>query len=599
MMRFASAPSALSSMWALLGMLSLILFPLVSAGSTNVTIDDSAATYLPASSAGKKSVWFNQTSCAGCADVPNTSAAFDQTWSAALYLSTLGTPVSASISFSGTAVYVYFIVPNFAAGSGLASSVDTVFLLDGVQVGSFAHQSDGSGNFAYNTLVYQNTSVPAGDHTLLMQTSGTQPAIMIFDYALSTKTTPDALTQSSPLPVTQASSTASQQEQRTQAVILSLSSVTTTTTTTADAQPSVLTTSSAELSTSSTSSSTSSLLQSSTSSVPAFSSAPLPSTSAPTAAPPPFLITTGSGTPSALPDAPSPSPSSGGSTFLQDHLSVLISAAIGGVVLLVFLLICILLYRRNVRRKRAGHFRDTHDFGTISSFDLIPEQKDGPPMRPRRSDDGDLEPINAEYMYTHSPSPSLSGRALPIPPTSLSSPSRQHLLHSPAPSTSSYSSSSLASPSRRPVLPPSAPSPVVGGRSVAATQTKPGESSIPSSSNSSPSAGPSNTSNPDLRIRIPAAASQLAIQNGTPCTATAYSPVTRNGATVPRKQAEYIRDVLAHPSRYSPADFPMSPDSVDDSPLGSTRTAVPVRHLDSGFRIGESMLDLPPEYAPT
>jgi hypothetical protein len=94
------------------------------------------------------------------------------------------------IPLKGTAIYVFFVIPNFAAGTGLASTVLCDFFIDGAAVGSFSHESDGSGAFTYNTLVYRNTSIPAGDHVLLIETTGASPAVIIFDYALYTYVPP-------------------------------------------------------------------------------------------------------------------------------------------------------------------------------------------------------------------------------------------------------------------------------------------------------------------------------------------------------------------------------------------------------------------------
>lgn len=94
--------------------------------------------------------------------------------------------------FQGTAIFVFFIIPNFAANSNLASEVRCSFFIDGTQVGSFTHDSDGSSVFAYNTLVYSNVTVPSGDHVLLIETTGADPAIIIFDYALYTYVPPHA-----------------------------------------------------------------------------------------------------------------------------------------------------------------------------------------------------------------------------------------------------------------------------------------------------------------------------------------------------------------------------------------------------------------------
>ncbi|KAJ7036120.1 hypothetical protein C8F04DRAFT_954130 [Mycena alexandri] len=173
--------------------LALRVVRLVAGGAVNRTIDDvrgDSATgalvqYLPQVPASSKMLWFNQTSCAGCADVPDASQTFDGTWTAALYQADIGS-LSVTMKFTGTAIYVFFVVPNFLADSGLASSISCEFFVDSVAVGTFDHQSNGSGAFEYNSLVYQNVTLPDGDHVLLIETKGADAAIIIFDYAIYT-----------------------------------------------------------------------------------------------------------------------------------------------------------------------------------------------------------------------------------------------------------------------------------------------------------------------------------------------------------------------------------------------------------------------------
>ncbi|KAJ6459964.1 hypothetical protein C8R45DRAFT_842997 [Mycena sanguinolenta] len=179
--------------WFLIA-LFLVVSSLVSGSTVNRTIDDvngdsvtgDLVLYLPEVPASEGPLWFNQTSCSTCADIPDATFAFDNTWSAAQYSAGVGS-MSLSVKFTGTAIYVFFILPNFSEAS-LVSTVLCDFFIDGVVVGSFSHQSDGSGAFVYNALVYRNTSIPDGDHVLLIETTGADPAVIIFDYAIYTFT---------------------------------------------------------------------------------------------------------------------------------------------------------------------------------------------------------------------------------------------------------------------------------------------------------------------------------------------------------------------------------------------------------------------------
>ncbi|KAJ7213613.1 hypothetical protein GGX14DRAFT_360872 [Mycena pura] len=186
-MRCVGPPSALFSLTLFFG-----VFWGVHGAFVNHTIDDTKGRlvqYLPTVPKGTTPPWEDQTTCAGCADVPDASLSFENTWSAALYTSDIGS-ISATMKFSGTAIYVFFILPNFIAGSGLASDVRCNFFIDSEAAGSYSHQSDNSGAFAYNTLVYKNVTVPDGDHVLLIETTGSDPAVIIFDYAIYTYVLP-------------------------------------------------------------------------------------------------------------------------------------------------------------------------------------------------------------------------------------------------------------------------------------------------------------------------------------------------------------------------------------------------------------------------
>lgn len=99
---------------------------LVSGSSVNRTIDDvhgDSATgalpqYLPEVPASEGPLWFNQTSCAaaGCAaaGVPDASLAFDNTWTAALYLADIGS-MSITLKFSGASFSCTLVVNRLPA----------------------------------------------------------------------------------------------------------------------------------------------------------------------------------------------------------------------------------------------------------------------------------------------------------------------------------------------------------------------------------------------------------------------------------------------------------------------------------------------------
>lgn len=86
---------------------------------------------------------------------------------------------------TGTAVYIYFILSNYPASSGLFSDVKCDFAIDGKLAGSYSHISDGTKVFQYNTLVFSKTGLSNGPHTFVILPADNGPLgnYIIFDYA--------------------------------------------------------------------------------------------------------------------------------------------------------------------------------------------------------------------------------------------------------------------------------------------------------------------------------------------------------------------------------------------------------------------------------
>jgi len=60
------------------------------------------------------------------------------------------------------------------------------FNLDGQVVGQYEHVTDESYHFQYDVLAYSNSSLTDGNHTFLIETSGSDRSFVIFDYAIYT-----------------------------------------------------------------------------------------------------------------------------------------------------------------------------------------------------------------------------------------------------------------------------------------------------------------------------------------------------------------------------------------------------------------------------
>ncbi|KAK0184712.1 hypothetical protein F5146DRAFT_938126 [Armillaria mellea] len=175
---------------------TLLLLPLIVAGQlVNHTIDDTLGdektgfhvNYTPAGqdSNGNTHVWKNRLQCSDCAIVPDPSLAMAGTWTGATHYPSLGN-ITAQLLFHGSAIYVYLILCNYPKSTGLVSDVVCDFRLDGEVVGSYSHDNDGTYQFEYNVLAYSNASLSDEDHTLVMETTGTELSYLIFDYAVYT-----------------------------------------------------------------------------------------------------------------------------------------------------------------------------------------------------------------------------------------------------------------------------------------------------------------------------------------------------------------------------------------------------------------------------
>ncbi|KAF5330548.1 hypothetical protein D9619_005238 [Psilocybe cf. subviscida] len=156
---------------------------------SNRTIDDALGdsvtgqkvVFLPST----QGVWSNQ-DCIGCALNPDTTKAFDSTYTAATYNSGLGS-ISATLKFQGTAIYVFFILAN-SAPPGITTLTAVNFTLDEQPPVSKLHApSVLTSDFEFNAMLWSQTGLPATQHTLVVSTSGVDNDVYVnFDYAIYT-----------------------------------------------------------------------------------------------------------------------------------------------------------------------------------------------------------------------------------------------------------------------------------------------------------------------------------------------------------------------------------------------------------------------------
>ncbi|KAH9854324.1 hypothetical protein C2E23DRAFT_689392, partial [Lenzites betulinus] len=178
------------------------LLPALASASTliNRTIDDTfgdgstdrSVVYNPVD------VWTRGDTCQNCylypnnrprpSNVPsgtgtavNTTLTHNGTWHDTTYFPDSGNaPYNITVSFKGRAVYVYNILANAVNGTETNTILD--FNLDGEDVRPYTHFPNVSAPpLLYNQLVYVNSSIPDGQHTLIMSTGNSRPSLVLFD----------------------------------------------------------------------------------------------------------------------------------------------------------------------------------------------------------------------------------------------------------------------------------------------------------------------------------------------------------------------------------------------------------------------------------
>ncbi|KAH9918950.1 uncharacterized protein B0H18DRAFT_860835, partial [Fomitopsis serialis] len=147
----------------------------------NRTIDDyygdSATRALPVYSDG----WNYGPACPGCFVQPDVKMTFDQSWHDTT-VSVYSAPENISLSFTGTAVWVYGVVPNYVRAAN--TLVNVTFELDGAPAGAYTHVPSTAADYMYNVTLYSATALANTPHTLVMTPQGTaQASYLAFDWA--------------------------------------------------------------------------------------------------------------------------------------------------------------------------------------------------------------------------------------------------------------------------------------------------------------------------------------------------------------------------------------------------------------------------------
>ncbi|KAJ2933746.1 hypothetical protein H1R20_g3393, partial [Candolleomyces eurysporus] len=180
----------------IVGTLSLLCLPyLTLAALVNRTIDDTAGD----SVTGLKPVYFpppaslrmwKDHTCPlnDCVTRPDLNQTFGNSYTAATFRSWQSSKMSITLRFTGSAIYTFFILVNYAGRAGVISRTDCKFVLDNGPAVSYLHMPDRSkANIMYNQLVFSKTGLANTEHTLEIITEGlTYQTYVNFDYAIYT-----------------------------------------------------------------------------------------------------------------------------------------------------------------------------------------------------------------------------------------------------------------------------------------------------------------------------------------------------------------------------------------------------------------------------
>ncbi|KAF8447251.1 hypothetical protein L210DRAFT_2785803 [Boletus edulis BED1] len=177
----------------------------------NVTVDDAVVPqYLPTNS-----VWNIGGDCTTCLVKPDPTLAYNGTWHDSTFAPSNGYTQAIEFTFTGNALYIFFITANNVTGATTFTDLD--FVLDQVTVGRYTHTPSSSTDYQYNVPVYVNESMDLGAHNMMIQpvNSGNQ-VLMLFDYfiytmdaSVSVSSSASPSSTSSPLPTTSGTATSS------------------------------------------------------------------------------------------------------------------------------------------------------------------------------------------------------------------------------------------------------------------------------------------------------------------------------------------------------------------------------------------------------
>ncbi|KAH9914659.1 uncharacterized protein BXZ73DRAFT_81626 [Epithele typhae] len=167
---------------------------------SNRTIDDqkgddvlgTVPVYAPSSA------WKQGATCDGCYPL-NTANVRNGTWHEATYTPDDTQELTITVTFTGTAVYVYNVLTD-AVQNKTPMFTRLTFTLDGTEIGDYTHGPTTDTDFEYNALTFSSTGFVNEPHTFVISSGNEAASVILFDYIVYTaeeNTLPDATTTSS------------------------------------------------------------------------------------------------------------------------------------------------------------------------------------------------------------------------------------------------------------------------------------------------------------------------------------------------------------------------------------------------------------------
>ncbi|KAJ7662914.1 hypothetical protein B0H17DRAFT_1257583 [Mycena rosella] len=126
-----------------------------------------------------QNAWNTDGNCTSCSVKPDPTQALDHTWHDSSQRAG-DSPSSVTLQFTGTAIYLFCIVPADDA----TNLVNLTFTLDGTFTGAYTHTPIGSKDISYLVPVLATGGFNNTPHTLVARTAS--PSLFIFDYAMYT-----------------------------------------------------------------------------------------------------------------------------------------------------------------------------------------------------------------------------------------------------------------------------------------------------------------------------------------------------------------------------------------------------------------------------